>query len=92
MTVFSRVLIDSRRRSAARVLASLERQHAVIERALDPDSLMRDGDAPRSLWRLDPGRRGHPCRLYIVSEKTPGYVGAMRTVRSGKWRYCHLLI
>ncbi|KFI94766.1 type I-E CRISPR-associated protein Cas6/Cse3/CasE [Bifidobacterium scardovii] len=71
MTVFSRVLIDSRRRSAARVLASLERQHAVIARALDPDSLMRDGVAPRSLWRLDPGRRGHPCRLYIVSEKTP---------------------
>lgn len=67
MTQFTRIMVDARRRHARWAMTSLERQHAIIARSLDPDHI---GDE-RSLWRLDKGRNGTPSRLYIVSDAVP---------------------
>ena len=67
MTQFTRVIIDPRHRHARWAMLSLERLHAIVARANDPEWL----GAPHALWRLDEGRGGAPSRLYIVSERIP---------------------
>ncbi|NEG89752.1 type I-E CRISPR-associated protein Cas6/Cse3/CasE [Bifidobacterium aerophilum] len=67
MTQFTRIMVDPHSRHARWAMTSLERQHAIISRSLDPDHA---GDR-RSLWRLDKGRNGTPSRLYIVSDAVP---------------------
>lgn len=68
MTVFSRILIDSRDRRAMYVFGSLERLHAVVARATNSDA---SGDQHRVLWRLDKASHGAMQRLYIVSPSEP---------------------
>lgn len=70
MTVFSRILVDSRDRRAMYVFGSLERLHAVIARATNSDA---QDKRRRVLWRLDKAPHGAVQRLYIVSPSDPDY-------------------
>lgn len=67
MTQFTRIMVDPHNRHARWAMTSLERQHAIIARSLDPDHI----GVGRSLWRLDKGRNGTPSRLYLVSDAVP---------------------
>lgn len=71
MTMFTRIRIDPRRRTARHALASNERLHAIVQRATSPESHPTTDTNGRALWRLDPGHSTHA--LYIVSS---GYVNA----------------
>ncbi|MBT1172410.1 type I-E CRISPR-associated protein Cas6/Cse3/CasE [Bifidobacterium sp. MA2] len=68
MTEFTRVVVDSRNRHAIRAMSSLERMHAIIARSLGQGA---EQGMPRALWRLDAGRRGRACRLYVVASTVP---------------------
>ncbi|MBT1165786.1 type I-E CRISPR-associated protein Cas6/Cse3/CasE [Bifidobacterium simiarum] len=69
MTQFTRIIIDPNHRHTRWALQSLERMHAIVARTMDPHGIL---DA-RGLWRLDLGRAGKPCRLYIVSDNVPDF-------------------
>lgn len=83
MTYFSRVLINTQSWRARRALASRERLHAIIARAVSDASPVRPAvsDMPPSfgerkgegghLWRLDSGHGSHGACLYIVSSIVP---------------------
>lgn len=78
MTTFTRVRINPMRRVARHALASNERLHAIVQRAIDGDGHITSGGTAakagntavgggtRTLWRLDPGSAAHA--LYIVGD------------------------
>lgn len=70
MTVFSRIIVNSRDRRALYVFSSLERLHAVIARATNSKNQSGQG---RTLWRLDNASHSTLQRLYIVSPSVPDY-------------------
>lgn len=68
MTVFSRIIVDSRDRRAMHAFGSLERLHAIIARATESEP---GAEAGRTIWRLDQSARNSRHRLYIVSAEQP---------------------
>lgn len=86
MTVFSRVIVNSRDRRAMHVLASLERIHAVVARATNSS----ESDDGRTIWRLDGQPHSSMQRLYIVSSSEPDFsvFEAEMGVKSGDCASC----
>ncbi|MBT1176072.1 type I-E CRISPR-associated protein Cas6/Cse3/CasE [Bifidobacterium callimiconis] len=67
MTQFTRIMIDPNHRHTRWAMQSLERLHAIVARSVESQGIVDS----RAIWRLDAGRTGKPCRLYIVSGGVP---------------------
>ncbi|WNI16529.1 type I-E CRISPR-associated protein Cas6/Cse3/CasE [Actinacidiphila sp. ITFR-21] len=70
---FTRFRINTARRDARALLGSPHRMHGAVTMSF-PDTLPRDGDGPRVLWRVDRDSAAQTL-LYIVSPTRPDLTG-----------------